>query len=684
MSNQDLLDERKKCTFNIDTLNIIVHENDIKAIELNKLIRKEFENDSILSTPEVHYFLSREEQFKRSIIICSKIIQIKKKFGLLQSAPLDLYRNLCHDYPLMLHDIVFSGALKSLASDEQLQYWLPLAQNYRMFGCYAQTEIAHGSNVQGIETIAHYISSTDEFEIHSPSQSATKWWIGGLGKMATHAIVFAQLYLEGKCYGPHPFMVPIRSLSDHKPLPGIIVGDIGPKYGFNCVDNGFLQLNKIRVPRNFMLQRFAKVTESGKYVRPTHPRLIYAGMVGVRVAIIQDSFYGLSRATTIATRYSVVRRQFILPGENSKNAKESQVLDYQNQMNRILPYIAKSFAYLFTGFRFEKSFKQVLHDIKVNDKVDALSELHANSSGLKSVMTYGTYEGIESCRLACGGHGYSLVSGIPTLLSNYVHVVTAEGENNLLPQQTTRFLLKAFSKIVETEGQVSDLGESIKYLQEEFINDSNQISDIYKFSKTDENGKIDLENPANLLQLFRHRSYFQLKNLSNIIQDLLQIEGNTILSIWGDLNLECIRVSKAHCHFYIIDSFYQHIQSVVNVTNPNEKEIHRVLWQLFNLYSLFLIDQNLMEFTQDGYFKNKDINYLRQEIHKLFKLLRPNAIGLVDSLGISDTALGSAIGQYNGNVYETLLKWAKNQPFNQNPVVDGYNEFLKPILKSYL
>jgi len=53
----------------------------------------------------------------------------------------------------------------------------------------------------------------------------------GLGKTATHAIVMARLFLAGKDHGPHAFIVQIRALTTHLPLPGIEVGDIGPKCG---------------------------------------------------------------------------------------------------------------------------------------------------------------------------------------------------------------------------------------------------------------------------------------------------------------------------------------------------------------------------------------------------------------------------------------------------------------------
>lgn len=60
----------------------------------------------------------------------------------------------------------------------------------------------------------------------------------------------------------------------------------------------------------------------------------------------------------------------------------------------------------------------------------ALPELHALSSGLKSLCTDIAAAGIEACRRTCGGHGYSMLSGLPTLFASYVQNVTWEGDNN--------------------------------------------------------------------------------------------------------------------------------------------------------------------------------------------------------------------------------------------------------------
>jgi hypothetical protein len=75
-------------------------------------------------------------------------------------------------------------------------------------------------------------------------------------------VAMARLFIKGKDYGPHAFVVPIRDMHTHLPLPGIKVGDIGPKFGYNGVDNGFLSFNHVRVPRDNMLMRFAKARAS--------------------------------------------------------------------------------------------------------------------------------------------------------------------------------------------------------------------------------------------------------------------------------------------------------------------------------------------------------------------------------------------------------------------------------------
>ena len=60
--------------------------------------------------------------------------------------------------------------------------------------------------------------------------------------------------------------------------------------------------------------------------------------------------------------------------------------------------------------------------------------------GMQAVSTTIASDGMEAARRACGGHGYSLLSGLPTTFTHYVQNVTWEGDNNVMLLQAQRLL----------------------------------------------------------------------------------------------------------------------------------------------------------------------------------------------------------------------------------------------------
>ncbi len=52
-----------------------------------------------------------------------------------------------------------------------------------------------------LETTATLDKKTDEFVIHTPSITATKYWPGDMGMFASHAVVFARLIIDEDDYG---------------------------------------------------------------------------------------------------------------------------------------------------------------------------------------------------------------------------------------------------------------------------------------------------------------------------------------------------------------------------------------------------------------------------------------------------------------------------------------------------
>jgi len=110
-------------------------------------------------------------------------------------------------------------------------------------------------------------------------------------------------------------MVQIRDIDSHRPMKGIEVGDIGPKFGFTSKDNGYAIFSHVRIPRTNILKRYLDVSPTGKVKRLGNPLVLYSIMMSTRLEVMKISHHTLARSILIASRYAIVRTQF-------KTAKE--------------------------------------------------------------------------------------------------------------------------------------------------------------------------------------------------------------------------------------------------------------------------------------------------------------------------------------------------------------------------
>ncbi len=120
---------------------------------------------------------------------------------------------------------------------------------------------------------------------------------------------------------------------------------------------------------------------------------------------------------------------------------EVRLLDYQTQQYRLFPQVARSLAFLFAAQKVRDLYMHVNERLASDGDFGLLPELHALSSGLKAVVSWDVARGIEQCRLSCGGHGYSLASGIPQLYTFAVGGCTYEGDNIVMLLQMARYRL---------------------------------------------------------------------------------------------------------------------------------------------------------------------------------------------------------------------------------------------------
>lgn len=622
--------------------------------------------------------------------------EIRAKEGLTDDEFEELFYLFGEDLPIQLQASVFVPCLKALASEEQLAKWLPLAQRYEMIGSYSQTELAHGSNVAGIQTEARYDPATDEFVLHTPHPDATKWWIGQLGKCANHTVLFAQLLMpvqdassgasEPKKYrsmGPHPFLVQVRRYEDHSVIPGITVGDIGPKLGFAALDNGFLSFEHHRIPRTNLLSRYAKIDPVTKqYVPPSNPKLLYGSMLAVRVGIVQSSTMALQAASTVAVRYSAIRRQFGDPSapSNASGAKrERQILDYVSQQYRVLPQMAAAYATFFVGRWMKDMFVRLNSDFAKNDFA-LLPAMHVSSSGLKSLLTSLAAEGIESCRLSCGGHGYSLFSGLPLLYTSFVHVSTAEGENWLLNQQVVRQLLKLL--------QVANSGADDSTVKQAFheLDPAGYIlrhpAQVLMSAKCPVKHENDWLQPSIYIDALEHRATRLVGTIALGLQESIS-SGVSPSEAWNNQLIEIQAAARAHCFVIIANVFNSEIARAEKSgeLGTAESAVMRLIAALFTLY---FIEKDIGQFTEDQFVSASQATMLRSALKAVLAKVRLQAVPLVDAFGIPDFTLNSALGRFDGNAYATMLEWArKKEPLNQIDVLPAFKTHIQPLVHKH-
>ncbi|KAM9326328.1 peroxisomal acyl-coenzyme A oxidase 2 [Gastrophryne carolinensis] len=650
--NPDLAEERQSPSFNVETLTNLL-DGGAEHTRLRRSVVNTIEKDPVFSR-EYLYFKTRPERYEGAI---RNTFHLKKKveeLGLDDDGPEMeyVYRAVNGEIGLNIHR-VFLKSLGALGTDEQIAKWMPLAKSYRIIGTYAQTELGHGTYLRGLETTATFDPTTQEFIIDTPKITATKWWPGDLGKTCTHALVLAQLHTKGKSYGMHPFIVPIRSLRDHSPLPGITVGDIGPKMSFEHIDNGYLIMRNIRIPKENMLSRFSEVLPDGSYVKRGSDKINYFTMIAVRVSLIHgEVLEALMKACTIAVRYSVVRRQSELkPGD-----REAKILDYQTQQQKLLPLVATCYAFYFMANYLNAFYQDVYKEIMA-ENFNSLPELHAAAAGLKAFATEICSNGVEVCRKACGGHGYSLFSGLPTLYTKVTASCTYEGENTVLHLQAARFLMKCFGAV--------QLGKALPptttYL-------SLPLS-IRCQAKT----PLDFLNPETYIKAYEDRAYRIIAAAAQKLHNLTQ-SGMEQHVAWNNTSVELVKASMAHLHYLTVKTFSSNLSSL-----SAPPEIKRVLKRLCDLHALHGIFTNGGDFLQHGYLSSRQLELATETYLGLLAELRKDAVLLVDAFDFTDGQLLSALGTYDGNVYHNLMEWAQKNPDNKkvSPVFENY---LKPYL----
>lgn len=656
-----LLDrERAKASFNSKELQLVLQTE--RGLQFKASMERLLQGNPLFDKTD-DFIISREEYVRKCVARSFETYRLLKanKDLLAQHSPLHgeggaYVGQMGTPSGLSDHFSLFLGTLLSQATPEQQRKWVQPAVNLQIIGTYAQTELGHGSNVRGLETTAVYEEDTDTFLIHSPTVTSAKWWPGALGLLATHAIMYATLIIKGKDYGFHAFMIQLRD-ENLRPLPGIEVGDLGPKLGYGAYDSGYLRVANLRVPRFNMMARFQRVEKGGEYIKAPAAlqKIAYLTMLKTRVFIAQHSAFALGKVVTIAVRYAAARRQGFVntrtKGQLAAGTKlaEHAILDYPIIQDRLLPLIAMVFGIGLAGkalLQLLKEFEAKLQAAKGDEaarSLDAslLPALHATAAGLKAFTTQMSCNGMEEARKCCGGHGYTLSSGIGMHIWTLLPSITYEGDMVPMALQTARFLLK-LATVIMSKGPGAKMPQGFEYLAK-----------ADEASKTPQTAE-DFSNPSKLLELYqrasRHATRSAAKEVfgrvqSGVSQDAAALECQVAL----------YRAAQTHVMCQLVAS----MTAGIALAKPELQAVLSRLCALFALDQLKVIVPSFLCLTPE------QMAAAGAAKRTLCAAVRPDAVSLVDSFAFSDFELTSTIGSFqNDDLYERMVASARRNPLN--------------------
>ncbi|MBM9465290.1 acyl-CoA dehydrogenase family protein [Aeromicrobium sp. YIM 150415] len=529
---------------------------------------------------------------------------------------------------------LFGGAIENLGT-ERHHAMIPGIIDLSLLGCFAMTETGHGSDVQSLETTATYDPSTDEFVVHSPTPGSRKDYIGGAAEHARVAAVFARLITLGEDHGVHCFVVPIRDQNGDD-LTGVTTSDCGHKGGLGGVDNGRIMFDQVRIPRENLLDRYAQVDDQGTYSSLIESQgARFFTMIGTlvrgRVSVGGSASAATEVALSIAGRYALLRRQFSGP------SGEVVLMDYRVHQRRLLPLIARSYAFRFA----QNQLVARMHRIQTESDPDPIAqrELESRAAGLKAMQTEHATRAIQEAREACGGAGYLAENRLTTLKADTDVFTTFEGDNHVLLQLVAKEMLTSYAKEVDgldPLGMVRFAAASMADIVKERTAAGNLIQRLID-ARPGADEEHDLLDRGTQLSLFEDREQHVIETAARRLQNADNADPAEAFEMFNNAQDHVLKIGRVHIERVVLEAF------TAGIARCEDEEIADLLRDMCSLYALSVIEDDKAWFMEHNRLSDDRAKAVTAEINHLLTKLRPHTELLIEGFGVPEDTLDAAM-----------------------------------------
>lgn len=613
-------------TFDVETLTKIL---DGKNADIIRKVK------TILSDPEFRYIDSDNLEVYRAKVLRWAHLLADQGFGAI-AYPKDCggQNDMASYFAIMetlsYHDLslvvkfgvqfgLWGMSVYFLGTEKHHKKYLKDIGSLALPGCFAMTEIHHGSNVKGVETTATYNHVTKTITVHTPHANARKEFIGNAALHGQMATVFAKLIVEEKDYGVCAIIVPLRDKKGNT-LSGITIEDCGRKMGLNGVDNGKIEFKNVVVPLENLLDRYTQITAEGKFSSPIsgdNKRFftMLGTLVGGRIGIPRAGLSASKSGLTIAIKYGDQRRQF-----GPEGAPEVPILNYRTHQRRLMPYLANAYALHFA--------LQYLTHRFLNRKEEEMQEIEALAAGLKSFATWNATATLQECRECCGGKGYLSENRIDALKNDTDIFTTFEGDNTVLMQLVAKSRLTEFKQ----EFAHMNLFGILNYVADQAKTSITELNPII-VRNTDEDHLLD---PEFHLHAFKYRERDILTSAAKRLKRHID-SGMDSFDAFNVSQHHLVQVGFAYIERIVLEKFIEQVEATSN------KNCQSILKKLCALFALSQIDKNKGWYLEQGYLEGVKSKAIRKLLNQLCWDVRQEAVPLVDAFAIPDSLLAAPI-----------------------------------------